>query len=139
MLTLLALTDLRGIGAIMGDTHALLGAVIGLGVLGTGGAFLIYYDIIEKLGPVRASGATYIAPVVAVIIGAAVGEDITWIEIAALGLILGGVVLIQTGQRSGKPPATQPASRPAPLPTGIAAGSGSAIAPAVSICATRPN
>ena len=139
VLTLLALTDLRGIGAIMGDTHALLGAVIGLGVLGTGGAFLIYYDIIEKLGPVRASGATYIAPVVAVIIGAAVGEDITWIEIAALGLILGGVVLIQTGQRSGKPPATQPASRPAPLPTGIAAGSGSAIAPAVSICATRPN
>lgn len=130
VLTLLALTDLGGIGAIIGDAHAFLGAVIGLGVLGTGGAFLIYYYIIERLGPVRASGATYIAPVVAVIIGAAVGEEITWIEMIALALILGGVVLIQTGQRSGKPRATQPA--------GIAAGSGSAIAPATTICANRP-
>ena len=139
VLTLLALTDLGGIGAITDDTHALLGAVIGLGVLGTGGAFLIYYHIIEKLGPVRASGATYIAPVVAVIIGALVGEDITWIEIIALALILGGVVLIQTGQRGGKPPASEPATRPATRPAAVAAGSGSAIAPAVAICARRPN
>ena len=68
-------------------------------MLGTGGAFLIYYFIIENLGPVQASGATYIAPVVAVIIGAAVGERITALEILALALILGGVVLIQTSKR----------------------------------------
>ena len=113
VLTLLALTDFNGIGAIATDMHALSGVIIGLGVLGTGGAFLIYYYIISSLGPVRASGATYIAPVVAVIIGAMVGETITWVEILALTLILGGVVLIQTGRQSGRP---APSPRPSPLP-----------------------
>ncbi|EPE4129421.1 MULTISPECIES: DMT family transporter [Pseudomonas] len=100
VLTLLVLTDLHGITAISADVHAMLGAIIGLGMLGTGGAFLIYYYIIQKLGPVRASGATYIAPVVAVVIGAAVGEHVSGIELLALALILGGVVLIQTAKRS---------------------------------------
>ncbi|UDM06190.1 DMT family transporter [Halomonas sp. NyZ770] len=100
VLTLLVITDLHGIMAISADVHAMLGAIIGLGMLGTGGAFLIYYYIIQKLGPVRASGATYIAPVVAVIIGAMVGERVTGIEVLALALILGGVVLIQTAKRS---------------------------------------
>lgn len=100
VLTLLILTDFSGISAITMDRHAVFGAIIGLGMLGTGGAFLIYYFIIEKLGPVRASGATYIAPVVAVMIGAAIGEKITGVELLALALILGGVVLIQTAKRS---------------------------------------
>lgn len=98
-LTLLLLTDFKGITAIMANTHTSLGAIIGLGALGTGGSFFIYYYIIQKLGPVRASGATYIAPVVAVVIGASVGERVTSIEMLALVLILGGVVLIQTGKR----------------------------------------
>ncbi|WP_238897667.1 DMT family transporter [Achromobacter xylosoxidans] len=100
VLTLLLLTNFHGITAITADLHATLGAIIGLGALGTGGSFLIYYYIIQKLGPVRASGATYIAPVVAVIIGAMVGERVTGIELLALALILGGVVLIQTTKRS---------------------------------------
>ncbi|MCB5163142.1 EamA family transporter [Marinomonas algarum] len=72
-----------------------------------GGAFFCYYIIIEKLGSVQASGATYIAPVVAVIIGSAVGEEITYAAILALALILGGVVLIQTGKRSTTPASVQ--------------------------------
>jgi len=52
------------------------------------------------LGSVRAAGATYIAPVVAVIIGAVIGEDITSLEIIALVLILSGVLLIQTGRKT---------------------------------------
>ncbi|REG79447.1 DMT family transporter [Marinomonas pollencensis] len=98
-LTLLVLTPFDGIGAIADDQRALLGAIFGLGILGTGAAFFIYYFVIEKLGPVRAAGATYIAPVVAVLIGAFVGEEITASTILALCLILGGVVLIQTGKR----------------------------------------
>jgi len=98
-LTLLVLTPFDGISAIANDQRALLGAILGLGILGTGGAFFIYYFVIEKLGPVRAAGATYIAPVVAVLIGAIVGEDITGTVILALCMILGGVVLIQTGKR----------------------------------------
>lgn len=103
VLTLVVLTDFDGITAIAADSHALWGAIIGLGALGTGGAFLIYYLIIDRLGPVRAAGATYLAPVVAVIIGAAIGEEVTAIELIALALILGGVVLIQTGRQSHQP------------------------------------
>ncbi|WP_036564473.1 DMT family transporter [Brucella intermedia] len=101
VLTLMVLTDFDGIGAIASDPVALLGTIVGLGVLGTGVAFLTYYYIIGKLGPVRAAGATYIAPVVAVLIGAAVGERVTPTELAALALILAGVVLIQTAKRRG--------------------------------------
>ena len=47
---------------------------------------------------------------VAVIIGAAVGEEITGTVILALALILGGVVLIQTGKRKTTPaPSRNPA------------------------------
>ena len=98
-LTLLVLTPFDGIGAISNDLGALSGAIFGLGIVGTGGAFFIYYFVIEKLGPVRAAGATYIAPVVAVLIGALIGEEITGSVVLALCLILGGVVLIQTGKR----------------------------------------
>ncbi|WP_439039603.1 DMT family transporter [Acinetobacter baumannii] len=95
-LTLLIFTDFTGITVIASDTHVFLGVIIGLGILGTGGAFLLYYYIIQKLGPVKASVATYIAPVVAVIIGYFMGENVTIIEWLALALIIGGVVVIQT-------------------------------------------
>lgn len=95
-LTLLIFTDFTGITAIASNTHVFLGTIIGLGILGTGGAFLLYYYIIQKLGPVKASVATYIAPVVAVIIGSLMGENVTVIEWLALALIIGGIVVIQT-------------------------------------------
>lgn len=97
-LTLLLLTDFDGIGDIATDAHALVGVIVGLGVLGTGLAYLIYYYIIEQLWPVRASGATYIAPVIAVIISVSVGEPVSSLEIVALATIIGGVVLIQAGK-----------------------------------------
>ena len=98
VITLAVLIDFDGITNIATDSQAMWGTFFGLGILGTGAAFLIYYYIIETLGSVRAAGATYIAPVVAVIIGAIIGEDITRLEIIALLLILGGVLLIQTGR-----------------------------------------
>ncbi|MEP0074170.1 MAG: DMT family transporter [Marinomonas sp.] len=98
-LTLFILTDFTGLPAITTNITALLGLIIGLGLLGTGGAFFLYYYIIEKLGSVKASGSSYIAPIVAVIIGAFVGEEINIFVLVALVLILSGVILIQTGSR----------------------------------------
>ena len=98
VITLAVLIDFDGITNIATDSQAMWGTFFGLGILGTGAAFLIYYYVIETLGSVRAAGATYIAPVVAVIIGAIIGEDISRLEIIALLLILGGVLLIQTGR-----------------------------------------
>lgn len=102
VMTLAVLIDFDGITHIATDAQALWGTVLGLGVLGTGAAFLIYYFIIETLGSVRAAGATYIAPIIAVIIGAIIGEAITYVEIVALLLILSGVLLIQTGRKKVK-------------------------------------
>lgn len=99
VMTLAVLIDFDGITHIATDAQALWGTVLGLGILGTGAAFLIYYFIIETLGSVRAAGATYIAPIVAVVIGAIIGEAITHVEIVALLLILSGVLLIQTGRK----------------------------------------
>jgi len=96
-LTLAALTDFDGITVILDHPRALWALVLGLGVLGTGLAYLIYYYMVQKLGAVGASGATYLPAVVAVVIGAAVGETIGAVEIAALVLTLGGVALIQLG------------------------------------------
>ncbi|MDR0236842.1 DMT family transporter [Acinetobacter sp.] len=95
VLILYIFTDFTGITAISSDKHVFLGVIIGLGVIGTGGAFLLYYYIIQKLGPVKASVATYIAPVVAVIIGSIMGENVTIVEWLALALIIGGVIVIQ--------------------------------------------
>lgn len=106
LITLLLITDLHGIEGITAVPHVMLGTVLGLGVLGTGAAYLIYYYIIGKLGPVKAAGATYIPPVVALAIGAMVGEAVTLVELLALALILTGVILIQTGKRTT--PALQP-------------------------------
>lgn len=102
VMTLAVLIDFDGMTHIATDAQALWGTVLGLGILGTGAAFLIYYFIIETLGSVRAAGATYIAPIVAVIIGAIIGEAITYVEIVALLLILSGVLLIQTGREKVK-------------------------------------
>jgi drug/metabolite transporter (DMT)-like permease len=99
LLTLAAVTDTTGISVIWGEPRALLALVLGLGVLGTGLAYLIYYYMVQQLGAVGASGATYLPAVVALIIGAWVGEPITSFEIVALVLILGGVALIQLGSR----------------------------------------
>lgn len=96
-LTLAVVTDFDGITVILDHPRALVALVLGLGVLGTGLAYLIYYYMVQKLGAVGASGATYLPAVVAVVIGAAVGEKIGLVEVMALVLTLGGVALIQLG------------------------------------------
>lgn len=94
-LILLVLTPFDGIDAVVVDTRALLGLVIGLGLLGTGVAYILYYYIVDKLGAVSASSVTYLPPVVALLIGGLlVGEPLDLIDFAATVLILGGVFLV---------------------------------------------
>lgn len=92
---LLLVTDLNGIGNIWTDAHAAAGLVLGLGLLGTGTAYIIYYYIIDKLGAVAASSVSYIPPVVAIAIGAViVGEDISVWDYLGTLLIFIGVMLV---------------------------------------------
>ncbi|MEO9876364.1 MAG: DMT family transporter [Anderseniella sp.] len=99
LIILLMITDTSGIGAIWNDVYVALGLAVGLGVLGTGIAFIIYYYIIDKLGAVSAASVAYIPPVVAIIIGAfLVGEKIDPLEYFGAALILAGVALVNRKQ-----------------------------------------
>lgn len=89
-----------GIGGIMQHTDALLAVVIGLGLFGTGLAFIAYYYIIEHLGAAVSSSVFYVPPMVALLIGALVaGEWIAPLQFAGAGLILLGVYLAKSGGR----------------------------------------
>ncbi|WP_026220999.1 DMT family transporter [Thiofilum flexile] len=93
-------TRLEGIGNILQSPQATWGLIIGLGLLGTGLAYLIYYYIVDKLGAVTAASATYIPPVVALAIGAIiVGEPITAKDYLAAILIFIAVILISMKTR----------------------------------------
>ena len=101
LLLLLATTNLHGITAIFSDLRASLGLILGLGLCGTGLAYIIYYLIVDRLGALAASGVTYIPPVVALIIGALlVGEPVRSTDIVAMAAILAGVGILQFGRRS---------------------------------------
>lgn len=108
LVILLLVTDLDGITAITRDARATVGVVVGLGLLGTGVAFVLYYFIVERLGAVTAASATYIPPVVAVLIGwLLVGEELDALDGLAMVLILAGVLILRLGSpRQPRPAVT---------------------------------
>jgi len=97
-LSILALvTDFEGVERILTDTHASIGLIIGLGFLGTGLAYILYYYIVDELGAVTASSVTYIPPIIALLIGAVVvNEPIANVDYVATALIFLGVFLLKT-------------------------------------------
>jgi drug/metabolite transporter (DMT)-like permease len=69
-------------------------SVIGLGVICTAAAFLIFFALIAEVGPVRATVITYVNPAVAAILGVSLlGERFTPGMAVGLGLVLAGSVL----------------------------------------------
>jgi drug/metabolite transporter (DMT)-like permease len=79
-----------------------LAAVVTLGVVGTGFAFIILYSLISTVGPARTWLVTYIAPLFAVVYGSALlGESITPATVAGMALILGGSWLAAEGRLPG--------------------------------------
>jgi len=68
---------------------AAMAGMLVLGVLGTGFAYIWYYQLMSIGGSAIANSVTYLSPVVAVLAGAALlHESVTWNE------LLGGVVVI---------------------------------------------
>lgn len=99
LLVLWLFTDLSGIGRIREDKIALTGLVLGLGLAGTGIAYVLYYFIVQHLGALKAAGVTYIPPVIALAIGSIlVHEPLHNQDLFAMALILGGVYVLQTGK-----------------------------------------
>ena len=76
-----------------------IAAVVALGVVGTGAAFVILYSLISSVGPARTWLVTYIAPLFAVVYGATLlGEEITAATIGGMALILAGSWLAAEGR-----------------------------------------
>lgn len=100
LIILLLATDFTGISAIASSGVSLAATVFGLGLLGTGIAYLCYYFIIEKLGALTASSVTYIPPIVALAIGAGImGEVIELRDYAAASLILVAVSVVALSKK----------------------------------------
>lgn len=101
LLTLGLTTNLKDIGLIQNDIYAASGLFLGLGVIGTGFAYILYYLIVNRLGAVIASSVTYIPPVVALFIGFSIAREAIAITdwIGAI-VILSGVYLLRLGSRS---------------------------------------
>ncbi len=89
-------------------------AMIGLGAIGTGVAFAIFYFLIATVGPARTFIVTYLAPGFAVIYGVTLlDETITVATITGLGLILFGSWLAAGGRFRSLPPRSRSvAARP---------------------------
>ena len=89
-------------------------AVVVLGVLGTGIAFAIFYDLITSVGPAKAFIVSYLAPGFAVVYGATLlDETITVSTLAGLALILAGSWLAVEGRLPGRRPVEKPPAPPA--------------------------
>jgi drug/metabolite transporter (DMT)-like permease len=69
---------------------------VALGVVCTGLAFLMFYRLIARIGPARASTVTYLVPMFGALFAwLFLGEAVTWAMVVAGVLILGSVAASQ--------------------------------------------
>ena len=106
------------VGLLQFPRHALPASVVlavaVLAVLCTAIAFLLFYALIDEIGPVRSTVITYLNPAVAVALGVLfLHEALTWSIALGFALILGGSVLA-TRRSRGAVPAEPPLGEPLP-------------------------
>jgi len=91
-----------------------VGAVLGLAIVCTALAFLLFFALIAEAGPVRATVITYVNPAVAALLGVAILDEHFTVGMAiGFALVLAGSVLAtQPGiaRRVARRPALDPAS-----------------------------
>jgi drug/metabolite transporter (DMT)-like permease len=80
-----------------------------LGVVCTAAGFIVFFQLIQQIGPVRATVITYVNPAVAVLLGVAVlHEHFTVGTAFGFALILCGSAFATRGRRSPKPELREP-------------------------------
>lgn len=91
-LVLTPFADPAAAGGLVAAPSALAALVIGLGLVGTGIAFVIYYMLVSQVGAVRAASVYYIPPAVALTLGALfLGEQLHVGHVAGAALICAGI------------------------------------------------
>ena len=94
-------------------TPGVWAAVLALGIVCSGIAYLIYFRLIDEVGPTSALTVTFISPVFGILWGALfLGEAVGWHTLAGAAIVLVGTALV-TGfvPRFGRP-ATAVAGKP---------------------------
>ena len=82
--------------AVSWSPNALI-AVLWLGLLGSGAAYLIMFRLLGRIGATATSQLAYLLPVVGIVTGALMfGEQVDARVIGGTGLILGGVTLVNS-------------------------------------------
>jgi drug/metabolite transporter (DMT)-like permease len=77
-----------------------LAAVAALGALGTGLAFVLMGRLVSRVGSSRASFATYLIPVVALVLGAVfLDERVRALSLIGIALVIAGAVLASRRER----------------------------------------
>jgi drug/metabolite transporter (DMT)-like permease len=96
------------VGFVIGEritavpTWRSISAVLYLGVVGSLVGFTAYTYLLSRVRPALATSYAYVNPVIAVLLGIWIlDERITMTGIAAMSIIIGGVVLVAFGQRGG--------------------------------------
>jgi drug/metabolite transporter (DMT)-like permease len=75
-------------------------SVVALAVICTALAFLVFFQLIAEVGPVRATVITYVNPAVAAVLGVSIlGEHLTAGMAAGFALVLAGSVLATAARR----------------------------------------
>jgi drug/metabolite transporter (DMT)-like permease len=71
-----------------------LGALLALGIMGTGIAYILYYPLLKQVGSAISSSVTLITPLVAVTLGVLfLGEELKWYEpLGGLIILLGAAI-----------------------------------------------
>ncbi|MGW0532232.1 DMT family transporter [Streptomyces sp. NPDC003032] len=79
-------------------------AIVALGALGTGLAFLLQYALVDEVGPTTAQMVTYFVPVIATAAGVAVlGESLSWSTPIGAAIVLADAALTQSRPRTTTP------------------------------------
>ncbi len=93
-LPVLLFSDFAAILGQGGGAYASLAASVTLGLMGTGVASILFYQLIRSAGAMFASMVTYGLPVVAIGWGLLAGEDVNALQVVCLGVIMSGVYLV---------------------------------------------
>lgn len=85
--------------ALGAHTIGIMGAVIALAVLCSGVAYLIYFRLIQDVGPSSALTVTFLSPLFGILWGVLfLGETVGWYTFAGAAIVIAGTVLV-TGFR----------------------------------------
>jgi drug/metabolite transporter (DMT)-like permease len=84
-------------------------ALLFLGVLGSGLAFVLLYYLINEIGPTRATMVTYLFPLGGVILGVTIlHESLTWQVMAGAAIIIASLVIANWAPRRQEKDTIQP-------------------------------